>query len=436
MADSLQLDVLDVQDVGEVIDKVRSFVQSEEVPGADAGSVAASITISEDLEDFRGELRRRGRNGFEVCDGSNSQNSAFLQFRVKVVAIVQVFREIVAYPTLTDLTFRYSSTLPGLGEDIDVVQVLALLHTIRSLSTLDLMVSSLPSHVEAVARLFSGNTTLRSCTLRIYPAPEVLRTILRPLMPNKVRVQSEANTGLKELVLLSSAPKGYDNNEVCENLLVKLVESNISLEKLEVGDEVFRIPYDYFRSNFERRLMARAVAGNRTLKEIKFECSIVELKELVLRLVPDADGRQANTTLSTLKVSLRDFTSVAKGGSISLCFDWMTDLVKLVESNNTLKHVQISQDCTLILERDYPKAMVVKSRVRDELKRMLNDELRLNTSLESLSVGWWKVLRVGNGHDQWQMKYDGPCLKRYEEYIVKVNMPSEQRVQWRTLRMN
>ena len=59
MADSLQLDVLDVQDVGEVIDKVRSFVQSEEVPGADAGSVAASITISEDLEDFRIEMDLR-----------------------------------------------------------------------------------------------------------------------------------------------------------------------------------------------------------------------------------------------------------------------------------------------------------------------------------------------------------------------------------------
>jgi hypothetical protein len=54
--------------------------------------------------------------------------------------------------------------------------------------------------------------------------------------------------------------------------------------------------------------------------------------------------------------------------------------------------------------------MALESRLRGEVERMRTNELQRNASLQSLRVGLWKLVRVGDGRD-WKMTYEGPCLE-------------------------
>ncbi|KAG0606109.1 hypothetical protein M758_9G115000 [Ceratodon purpureus] len=394
--------------------KLQEFVQT--ASEADLGAVCSSACIytSTTSDSISGKFATMR------IDLPDTQISMSFRFGSHD-AILLVFQAIVGSPTLTHLSIVILDSI--------VEEVFAVVGTSRRLSTLDITCTGVSDHVKAIARCFSGNTVLRSCTLRLRPCDGRCHPLQAILGPFTTTVESEANVGLRNLVLISTQE---DNGcWLCQEAIAALVTRNMTLEKLEVGDHVFP---NRGKSHFDRvGIMARAVGCNPTLKEIRFQCSVAELKELVLRLVPNADGRQANTTLSALKLSLINGETV---------LDCLTDVARLVESNTTLKHVQVSHDGWSLPESPVPRSShlwkhiskverqnreeiqgvtALESRLRGELERIRTNELQRNASLESLRVGFWKLIRVGDGHE-WQMTYEGPCLQPRREYVVEVKM--------------
>ncbi|KAG0601046.1 hypothetical protein M758_11G079900 [Ceratodon purpureus] len=392
--------------------ELQEFVQT--ASEADLGAVCSSACICTTSDSISGKFTTMR------IDLPDTQISMSFRFGSHD-AILLVFQAIVSSPTLTDLAIVILGSI--------VEEVFAVVGTSRRLSTLDIICTDVSDHVKAIARCFSGNTVLRSCTLRLRPCDGRCHPLQAILGPFTTTVESEANVGLRNLVLISTQE---DNGcWLCQEAIAALVTRNMTLEKLEVGDHVFP---NRGKSHFDRvGIMARAVGCNPTLKEIRFQCSVAEFKELVLRLVPNADGRQANTTLSTLKLSLIN-------GETAL--DCLTEVARLVESNTTLKHVQVSQDGWSLPESPVPRSSHefwkqiskierqnredqiqggtdLELRLRGELERIRTNELQRNARLESLRVGLWKLIRVDDGHD-WQMTYEGPCLQPRREYVVEV----------------
>ncbi|KAG0588228.1 hypothetical protein KC19_2G227100 [Ceratodon purpureus] len=152
------------------------------------------------------------------------------------------------------------------------------------------------------------------------------------------------------------------------------------------------------------------------------------LKELALYLqYPDgyncldaiANLVSHNTTLKKLDLCFPSLNLYSSRG--------LRPLVSALQSNTTLKHVQ----CIYGLDgygnytRDDAKYITDKIswhlefQIQEILRTMIDNELRVNTSLESFVVGHWTLLRVGT---EWQTSYRGPCLREQKEYNVKVKM--------------
>lgn len=127
----------------------------------------------------------------------------------------------------------------------------------RSLPSVDIIFNNLSRHVEAIALFFSENSALKSCTLRFYLCrrykeamphhSECLHPLRRMLRPFATKVQSEANMGVKELVLRCI---NGDHTGIwkCEMDIINLVARKTTLEKLDVSDHIssrdhsFRFP--------------------------------------------------------------------------------------------------------------------------------------------------------------------------------------------------
>ncbi|KAG0614696.1 hypothetical protein M758_6G196600 [Ceratodon purpureus] len=151
------------------------------------------------------------------------------------------------------------------------------------------------------------------------------------------------------------------------------------------------------------------------------------LKELALHLqYPDGYCRDAianlvcrNTTLKKLDLFFpRNFYSWRE----------LRALASALQSNTTLKHVQCINglDGYGNYTRDDAKKVTDKNlwqeefQIQEILRTMIDNELRINTSLESFVVGHWTLLRVGT---EWRTSYRGPCLReQIKEYNVKVKM--------------
>ncbi|KAG0604038.1 hypothetical protein M758_10G139500 [Ceratodon purpureus] len=130
--------------------------------------------------------------------------------------------------------------------------------------------------------------------------------------------------------------------------------------------------------------------------------------------IPDSAGCQAETFLTSLKLKTK---------LLCLVEDFMRELSGMLESNTTLKHVEVSFSHNAWEVRSFKPSPNEKVCTQDMLEVMMRNVLKVNISLQSLVVGSWKLLRVGG--DQWQMSYRGPCLARKlpnEEYDVKVKM--------------
>ena len=203
-------------------------------------------------------------------------------------------------------------------------------------------------------------------------------------------VPSEANLGIKLLVLNSFGSEGCEFDAV-----VDLVKRNTTLEILEMGASITQL-----RNTIPRGL-GKALGCNRALKEIRFRLgSAVDFKELVLLLVPDANGHLANTTLSTLELSLVSFYASP--------LDYMTDLAKLVASNSTLTDVR-SWHTSMILHSGNPV-------FRNRWWRCRSCEVSWRgwPTKHKLAVSErrkWE-LHLGKGTQEWRMTYTGPCLAR------------------------
>lgn len=135
--------------------------------------------------------------------------------------------------------------------------------------------------------------------------------------------------------------------------------------------------------------------------------SVADLEELFDVFVPGISGHQVNTHLDTLKL----FPASA---SEAECF--IKELCRMLKLNTTLKHVEVVpvgwiKSWTIGEDYRYWKGPLdVELDLRRILELIMRYELRLNTSLQSLVLGYWNVLRVGG---RWQKSYQhgGPCLK-------------------------
>lgn len=266
--------------------------------------------------------------------------------------------------------------------------------------------ASHPIDTEAIAKCFWRNNVLRYCTLGVnYTVTEqAWETMLRPFTAST----EEANVALKELVL-----EIYCYSP-CQEAIANLVRFNTTLEKLE-----FRPLYSAFG---QFRSVAEALVVNYTLQE--FGCVWTDhahLKELVDVLIPGIFDRSANAHLKTLK--LYHSVEVIGDRLFEAEYYCMKEVCRMLELNTTLEHVEV-----------FPMAWIKSWITRDDRDVILNhrgilesavrEKLRSNTSLQSLTLGFWKMRRV---RGEWQMSYNrgGPCLAmrvQTAEYDVKVKM--------------
>ncbi|KAG0571019.1 hypothetical protein KC19_6G205400 [Ceratodon purpureus] len=392
-------------------------------------------------------------------------------FLVEAVNILKAIRILVACPTLTDARFShyrwgaFSLEINVLPEFEDLMsEVFSLLKSSPSLSCFQfcnsladaslyckhlrtlvcenprletLWVSaSGPNFVvlaKAIAVCLSRNTVLKSFML---PIPtlfselnrEALEILLRPLTSSS---PSEANAHLKELALYLQHPGGY-GVDVIANLLCR----NTTLKKLDLRFSKSRSGFEDGKSSW--REFCRALEVNQTLEELSCPCEVAALGDLLVPFVPDRYGRQPNTTLSTLRVFV---SNKVHGRRVEVLVynvvDVLRDLASALQRNTTLKHVQCINEC--ITDEDFKwlyikwydtKCIINKNlwqgefQIQEILRTMIDNELRINTSLESFAVGHWTLLRVGT---EWQTSYRGPCLREQTrvclaEYNVKVKM--------------
>ena len=100
--------------------------------------------------------------------------------------------------------------------------------------------------------------------------------------------------------------------------------------------------------------------------------------------------------------------------------DYMVALVWSVATmsarSTTLKRVQLSEewggDWSSTNDLRWSCRKEVELLTQEKLREMVENELRGNTSLETLEVGLWKLTRhVSGGTSDWHTSYRGPCLK-------------------------
>ncbi|KAG0570942.1 hypothetical protein KC19_6G199400 [Ceratodon purpureus] len=277
---------------------------------------------------------------------------------------------------------------------------------------------------KAIAVCLSRNTVLKSFTLSIPPTEyklnqESLEMLLSPFTSSS---PSEANANLKELALYFQYLDGY-----CVDAIANLVCRNTTLKKLDLRFSRFWSGLEDGKSSW--REFYRALEVNQTLEELSCPCEIAELRELLVPVVPDRYGRQPNTTLSTLRLSV---SKEVHGRWLEVQMNKilvvvLRDLAFALQSNTTFKHVQFEFKSVEYgnYQQDGVKYITdknlwqEKSRIQEILRMMIDNELRENTSLESLAVGHWSLLRVGT---EWQTCYRGPCLRGQKEYNVKVKI--------------
>lgn len=356
------------------VERVGTFLQRR--------ATSVTIKVSDDSQAFSGDARVVD---LETCN-----------FQFPIADLEAVSRLIERCATLTDLTFQPGAT--------DVV-----LENLHTFQVLDLTLNG-PLEA-AIGGLLTGNPTLKSCTLRIRPSETVLRAILTPFMFHRVSEKEKAL--VKKLVLVNAAPNPKPPN--LDHVVTQVIQNNTLLEHLEVGDDVVE------DSVKVTSLKANAIRLSKSLKVLRLQSTVAEFKEIVAvgGLIPC--DRTPNTTLSTLRVSLRDFVSVTASGGVVENYAWVADLEKLVESTRTLEHVEVSHDSAFKLLERYPEqAAALKSKLRKELQRVCAARPKQSTSssststsasstetreLRSVSVGWWKAVLEG---DQWQITYTGP----------------------------
>lgn len=275
-----------------------------------------------------------------------------------------------------------------------------LLGELRFLETLilDARPMALPEHAESIAAFFeqNGHSTLKSCTLDLNSCNfesgscSAVKTILRPLING---------AALKELTIRITPRQQTDSgveNPVCKKLacpnchqaMADMVRQNTSLVKFELCSS-------YSRDNVTA-LFGSALEANQSLQEFGFPCSIAGLIELSRCL-------QANTSLSTLKLF-----------PPSDCYgeEFMRELGKLLKHNNTLKDVRVAKQrdgnsWPAWESENLTAAKYVERKTWDKMESIMKNELQCNTTLNSLVVGNWTLLRVAN---QWKLSYEGPCL--------------------------
>lgn len=378
-------------------------------------------------------LKRRGGRGGR---GEEVLTRTFHGERLALQAV----RTLIACPSWTHAEFEFCY----LGSETLVERVFSLLRSSCSLAALDIRLDNLYSRflptllcenpfletlvldsgafynredAERLALCFSRNSVLRSCTLVVNSARLRARDIEVALEPFMNSSKCDANFSLKELVVREEQEL-VDSGVSFGKALANLVRCNTTLEKLE-----FRFSYpDLYLSVAES--LPGALADNHTLEEFRCNCTVAVLNELVRVLIPDSSGHQANMHVTTLKLVPTLNTKVD---------DFMKELSRMLEANSTLRHVEVV--VTLgISSNSNPRVWEVRAwkppqcpenvSTQDMLELMMRNELRLNTSLQSLIVGCWKLLRVGG---EWQMSYGGPCLAselllQTGEYDVKVRM--------------
>ncbi|KAG0571006.1 hypothetical protein KC19_6G204500 [Ceratodon purpureus] len=395
--------------------------------------------------------RRRSRAVESECLDSDKSPI----FRIAPGDLLEAVRTLVACPTWTHAQLRFSDAWLLRREDFvrrfeDLIfEIFSLLKTSPSLSSFDFRSPRhiLPSYfrrlrsvivypwalgttnsrvlAKSIALYLSRNSVLRSVTIQLASGDfkldrETLEILVTPLTTAS---PSEANVGLKELVLhlLDFA----DPDERCEDALANLVRCNTTLEKLELR-------FSDFKTCLEEGMcteIGRALEVNHTLKEFGCFCDRVGLGELLAPFVPDRSGRQPNTTVSTLNLFLSHYfderreQDFATHGLVVI----LRHLASMLELNTTLKHVLLThewgRDCGYTDKEKWINRRQVEFGTEEKLRMMMCKELRVNTSLETLAVGFWQLRRVGA---EWQTSYGGPCLglKQSKEYIVKVKLCS------------
>lgn len=326
---------------------------------------SVSIKVSDDFQTFK------------LSDGTRADLDGLPIAELK--RVVKRMR-----PTVTDLSFHYNTISPDAE-----IYVLDLLDDFKvDFKALDLTVGKSHSRVEdaIVAKLLTGNPTPESLTLRVHSeftegSETLLRKILTPFMFHRVEDETR-RARVKKLVLVSIVPNSQGTP--IEHVLKQVIEHNDVLEHLEVGDGVFAPSVENTNSINSTALKAEAIRMNKTLKVLRLQCTSPEFKQIVARCWLASGDRKPNTTLRTLRVSLRDFEKLV----------WWDDLVELVASTRTLEHVEVSQG--MLGPRDTVG-------LKTKLQRLCDKELKARKrassnekELQSVTVGWWKaVLNAG-----------------------------------------
>lgn len=413
----------------EMLRDFASFVEGGRNSGA-SFSCVVDVKCDESVLQFSVELQRTGGSN------PNYTQKRSHTFSSQSVAL-QAVRTLVACPSWTRARFVFRHAVPGLRDLI--LAMFALLRSSRSLSALELvLVPSYQSHLpfllwespsletltvspgikphskdlEPVALYLSRSSVLKSCTLAVNSINldcGQWEMMLSPFMSSSV---AASVAELKELVLQIQAPTP------CEEAIAMLLQLNTTLEKLEVRS--FCPTFDTSLDSAPSLRLPLALRVNHTLREFGCVWSVVDLKELVDVFIPGISGHPANTSLTTLKLFPTLDCRIE---------DYVKELRRMLKFNTTLKHVEVVPvgwiRSWIIGEDRYwkgPQDLVL--RLRRELEMMMRNELRLNTCLESLVLGYWRLVRVGG---EWQMSYGhgGPCLSREllkEEYDVKVKL--------------
>ncbi|KAG0619879.1 hypothetical protein M758_4G171800 [Ceratodon purpureus] len=388
------------------------------------------------------------------------EDSSAIFHIVVVNEFLEAVRVIVACPTLTDARFTHSDWLPDnyvpgfedlMSEVFSLLKFspsLSCFHFRNDLADASLYCKHLPTLVcenprletlkvvagglnfgalaKAIAVCLSRNSVLKSFTLQFPPGDydlsrHSLEILLRPLTSSS---PSEANADLKELALYLQYSDAH-----CMDVIANLICRNTTLEKLDLRFLKFRSIYLKDGKSAWREI-GRALEVNQTLKELSCFCDLAALRELLVPFVPDRYGRQPNTTLSTLRLFVsNDLNGRWLHALVNNLGVVLKDLASALESNTTLKHVQLiyewdgyetnqwDDDVKYVTDKDLWR---VEFQIQEILKVMRSNELRVNTSLESFAVGNWTLRRVGT---EWQTSYRGPCLREQtREYTVKVTM--------------
>ncbi|KAG0605680.1 hypothetical protein M758_9G079500 [Ceratodon purpureus] len=387
-------------------------------------------------------------------------------FHIGAVNFLKAIRVLVACPTLTDAQFSFSYMayceeyiVPPMSENL-LSEVFTLLKSSPSLSCFHVtnLTANASLHckhlqtlvcrnprletlrvsadgpnflvlAKAIAVCLSRNTVLKSFTLHMSPYGYELNQISLEMLlsPFTSSSPSEANANLKELALYFQYADGYcvDAIACSVDAIANLMCRNTTLKKLDLRFSKLRSSLKDRKSSW--REICRALEVNRSLEELSCPCEVAALRELLVPFVPNRYGRQPNTTLSTLRLflSIKDH-----GGWIQAIVNdpgvVLRDLASALQSNTSLKHVQCIYECdgngAYMDDVKYindKKLCQAELQIQEILRLMIDNELRVNTSLETLTVGHWTLRRVGT---KWQTCYRGPCLREAQtkEYIVKV----------------